>query len=379
MIDIRIPWAQPFVGDEEIAAVNRVMSEKRISMGAEVRAFENEVAAFVGRDHAVAVSNGTAAVELALGLLDIGRGDEVLVSALSHIATTNAIVVRGATPVFCDIDPTSLNIDPDDVATRIGPATRALLISDYCGSAVDYDRLRQVATRNGVEVVLDGAQSLGTTWRGDPTCSLTTLATTSFHTAKALYCGEGGMVFTDDPAVAKRARGLRQLGEVPGRKYVHQSLARNLRITDLAAAIGRVQLARVDSIRARRALISAWYAEALAPLSEVTTPRPLPECSPVWFSCPVLVPRRDRVADLLADAGIETRSLYPVPAYRQPIPEYVAFSGEFRPHTESACARVLNLPLFGEMTEADVQEVVESLGEALSEARLHPEYSQPVT
>lgn len=366
MTAFRIPWAEPFLGDEEQEAVMRVIGARRLSMGAEVQAFEGEAAALVHRRHGVAVSNGTAAVELALTLMDVGPGDGVLVSALSHIATVNAIVHRGATPVFCDVHRDSLNIDLQDAAGRIDGATRAILLSDYCGSAVDYDAARELADAHRLVTVLDGAQTLCSTYRGAPTCSLTTIAATSFHTAKALFCGEGGMVFTDDEAVADRARRLRQMGEVPGRKYVHEALSRNMRITDVAAAVGRVQLGRADAMRARRAELASWYREALEGMPGVTPVVALPECVPVWFSLPILIPHRDRVAQRMAAEGVETRSLYPVPAYRQPIPEYAPYADELRPNAEWASRHALNLPLYWTMTREQVELVVRVLAEALA-------------
>jgi perosamine synthetase len=302
-------------------------------------------------------------------LVGVEAGDEVLVSALSYIATTNCIVWQGARPVFCDVDPRTLNIEPAEVARRVTPRTKALLVADYAGSPVDYTRLEAICAEQGLHLVVDGAQSLGAFHDGRPTCSLGTVATTSFHTAKALLCGEGGMVFVDDPQLAERARRMRGQGEVPGRKYVHDTLAWNYRLTELAAAIGRGQLTRAGDVLARRAQLAARYAEGLRALPEVVSTGHLPEAIPAWFSYAVRVPHRDAVADSLAEQGVETRSLYPVPAYRQPIPEYRPFAAEVRPEAELASAEVLNLPLFFEMTEEEVDDVVECLGVALAEAR----------
>jgi len=363
------------VGEDEIAAVCRVLRSSRVSMGAEVEAFERETAALVGRAHAVAVSNGTAAVELALQVMGVGPGDEVLVSALSHIATVNAIVLNGATPVFCDVEPRTLNLDPADAAARVTDRTRAVLVADYCGLPSDYDALGALAAEHRFEVVLDGAQSLGARFGRRPTLSYGAIAATSFHTAKPLFCGEGGMVFTDDPDLAERARHLRTMGEVPGRKYVHESLSRNLRITDVAAAIGRVQISRAAEVFAARAAVVAHYVRTLGAVPEATMLVVPAGASPAWFSMPVLIPHRDDVAVALARSGIETRSMYTVPAYRQPIPEFLPFAAERRPVAEWASARIINLPLFIGLTVHQVERIVDALAGAIARGPGRPEPS----
>lgn len=363
----RIPWAKPYIGDEEIDVVTATLRAARLSMGAEVRAFEDEVAAFADREHGIAVSNGTVALDLALALCGIGPGDEVLVSALSYIATTNAIVRAGATPVFCDVDPGTLNLDPVDAAGRVTARTRAILAADYCGSSLDHDALQSLCAAHGLVMVLDGAQSMGTVHGGRAALSYGTIATTSFHTAKAFLCGEGGMVLTDDAGIADRCRRLRGQGEVAGRKYVHDVLASNHRMTELAAAIGRVQLSRAAPVLARRRQLLARYDAAFAEEPLIVPVDHLPDTLPAGFSYAVRVPRRDRVATELELAGIETRSLYPVPAYRQPIPEYAPFAGERRPYAEAAAASVLNLPVFFELTDAEVDVVAGALVAAVGQ------------
>jgi perosamine synthetase len=372
----RIPWAKPYLGDEEIAAVLETLTERRLSMGATVKAFEADAAALVEREHAVAVANGTVALDLAMKLLKIGPGDEVLVSAMSYIATTSCIVWQGATPVFCDVDPVTLNIGADEVARRVSPRTKALIVADYCGSPVDYTLLQAICFDRGIQLVVDGAQSLGAYHLGVPTPALGTVSTTSFHTAKAMLTGEGGMVFTDDEELAELARKMRGQGEVPGRKYVHDTLAWNYRITEMAAAIGRVQLSRSADILAHRAALASHYTEQLRALPQVRPTGHHPDGQPAWFSYAVRVPNRDAVAQSLARQGVETRSLYPIPAYRQPIAEYAPYANELRPEAEIASAEVLNLPMFYEMTFGEVEEVVACVATALAEAEAAPALDQ---
>jgi perosamine synthetase len=188
-----------------------------------------------------------------------------------------------------------------------------------------------------------------------------------------MICGEGGMVFCDDDALAERARKLRGQGEVPGRKYAHDTLAYNYRLTEVAAAIGRVQLGRAAEILARRAALAERYSEQLTTLPEVQPTGHSPFGAPAWFSYAVRVPNRDAVAERLRELGVETRSLYPLPAYRQPIPEYQELPPTLCPQAEQASGEVLNLPMFYEMTGEDVDDVVDCLATAVSEHRLAPE------
>ena len=306
------------------------------------------------------------ALDLAMKLIGVGPGDEVVVSALSYIATTNCIFWQDARPVFCDVDPATLNIDAAEIERRISSRTKAILVADYCGSPVDYDRIESICDDHGLMLAVDGAQSLGAYHRGRPTCSLGTISTTSFHTAKAMICGEGGMVFCDDDELVERAQRLRGQGEVPGRKYVHDTLAYNYRLTEIAGAIGRVQLTRADDVLARRAQLAARYAEQLRKLPQVRPTAHLAEATPAWFSYAIRVADRDAVARTLADLGVETRSLYPIPAYRQPIPEYRKYAHTLCPHAELASREVLNLPMFYEMTMSQVDDVVDRLATAIA-------------
>jgi perosamine synthetase len=372
MPDIRIPWALPYLDENEIEAVTALLRERRVSMGAKTQAFEAEVAGRVGRTHGIAVANGSVALDVAMKLAGVRAGDEVLVSALSYIATVNCILLQGAIPVFCDVDPVTLNIDRDEVARRRTEKTRALLVADYAGSPVDYAYLEPFCEAHGIALVVDGAQSLGAASAGRPTCSRGLVATTSFHTAKAMLCGEGGMVFVDDDALAVVARRLRGQGEIPGRKYRHDTLASNYRMTDVQAAIGLVQVGRWDDVLARRVAIAERYSERLAGAEGVRIVEHLPGVTPAHFAYAVQVEGRDAVAAHLLEHGIETRSLYPVPAYRQEIPEYEALDRTPRLRTEHVARTVLNLPMYYEMTTAEVDDVADHLIRAVAATKATP-------
>ena len=354
---IRIPWAVPPVGDEEAEAAREAVASTRLSMGSSVRSFEAALASYAGRRHALAVSNGTDALEIAMRLLELGPGDEVLVSSLSYIATVNCVVRSGAVPIFCDVEPTSLNIDPVDVAARITPRTRALIVADYCGFSVDYDRLDPLCVDHGIDMIVDGAQSIGTSHRGRPALGFGRIATTSFHSAKIITTGEGGMVLLDDDVLLEMGQRFRGQGEIPGRKYMHDALGFNHRITDIQGAIGNVQMAKLPDLHAARTRHGDRYHEGLANIAGVDVITALPNTTPAWFTLPILVAERDGLAAALRRLGIETRSLYPIPTYRQPIPEY-PIKPTARPNAEAAAARVINLPLFAQMSIDQIDEVV---------------------
>ena len=369
MAQVRIPWARPYLGSEETAAVLALLEDRRLSMGREVAAFEAEMAALAGRRHALALANGSVALDVALRLAGVQRDDEVLVSAFSYIATTNSIFWQGARPIFCDIDPATLNVDLADARARVTPTTRAFLVSDYCGSPPDYDAIEAFCAETGIVLVVDGAQAVGGSFDGRSSLSRGLLSTTSLHTAKAFLTGEGGMVFLDDDALLERGRRLRGQGEIPGRKYIHDTLAYNYRLTEIAAAIGRAQIARADEVLGRRAELVARYHERLADVDGVVFAGHHERATPSWFSLAILIPARDAVAASLAEAGIETRSLYPIPTYRQPIPEYAPWHHLDLPVAEQASSRVLNPPLFFEMTLDEVDEVCDAIIVALERAR----------
>lgn len=354
---IRIPWAVPPVGQEEAEAAREAVASTRLSMGSSVRSFEAAMASYAGRRHALAVSNGTDALEIAMRLLKLGPGDEVLVSSLSYIATVNCIIRSGAVPIFCDVEATSLNIDPVDAAARITSRTRALIVADYCGFSVDYERLEPICIDHGIDMIVDGAQSIGTFHRDRPALGFGRIATTSFHSAKIITTGEGGMVLFDEDRLMELGQRFRGQGEIPGRKYMHDALGFNHRITDIQGAIGNVQMSKLPDLHAARRRHGARYHDGLAGLARVDVIDALPDTTPAWFTLPILVDERDRLATFLRAKGIETRSLYPIPTYRQPIAEYPPHP-EARPNAEAAAARVINLPLFAQMTNDQIDEVV---------------------
>jgi dTDP-4-amino-4,6-dideoxygalactose transaminase len=376
------PWAvtlaEPVIGTEEVAAVSRVLLSGWLSAGPETAAFEAEFGTAIGAP-AAAVSSGTAALHLALLALGVGPGDEVIVPSLTFVATASTVVLVGARPVFADVRAEDdLTIDPDDVARRLTTRTRAIVAVHYGGWPADVRALRKLADRAGVSLVEDVAHAplvqtpegmLGTV--GDAGCF-------SFFATKNLTTGEGGLVVARDRQVIDRVRLLRSHamtantwdrhhGRASGYDVVDIGL--NYRPTEVAAAIGRVQLGRLGADREVRAAVFARYCQRLASLP-VTLAWPRSTRS-AYHLLPILLPEgadREAVQARLADVGIQSSVHYP------PIHLFSAYRLRFGtgdgdlPRTEGLAGRLLSLPMHARLTTGDVELVVDALAEALGSA-----------
>ncbi|TAJ10905.1 MAG: aminotransferase class I/II-fold pyridoxal phosphate-dependent enzyme [Nitrospirae bacterium] len=364
----KIPWAIPYIGEEEQNEVADTVRSAWVTMGPKVARLEREMAAYVGVKYAVAVSSGTAALDVALKVLHIGPGDEVIVPALTYIATANAVLYQHATPVLADVDPTTFNLDPEDVRRRITPRTKCIMPIDYGGQSADYDALGRIAREHGLALVEDGAQSLGGEYKGRRLCSFGVMSTVSFHAAKVITSVEGGMVLTDDEKLADLARVLRNQGEDPVNKYHHAVLGHNYRMTDLHAAVGLAQFRRLNEVLRRRAEIADFYTKRLTGLEgKLTLPAVAPERRHAWFFYPVLLHNRDEVVGYLKEKGIDTRIAWPLPIHKQPLYRSF-FEGARFPVAERLADSVLNLPLYYEMSEEEAQYVVMHLKDAVTRA-----------
>jgi perosamine synthetase len=359
-----IPWARPAIDDAEMREVVACMQSGWLSSGPRVERFEQGMAARAGRKFAAAVTNGTAALDLALRAIDIGPGDEVIVPAFSYVVTASAVVIQGATPVFADIDRRNLGLDPISAADRINSHTRAILCTDHGGNSCDYAKLTALADRHHVPLILDGAQSLGATFNGKPALSYGLISTTSFHAAKTMTTVEGGMVFTDDESLARRMRIIRSQGEDPQHKYHHVELGHNFRMTEIHAAIGLAQLGKLDALLAHRQTLANQYRHEFAALG-LSSPMGIPGGQNGYFLYSLLVPQRDRIMARLKQRGIDTRACYPLPLYAQPI--FERYRKQDCPVTEETCARILNPPMFFGLTQMQQQRVAAELWGAMEE------------
>lgn len=348
----QIPLSRPLIGAEEKAAVIAVLESGQLAQGQVVEHFEQAFRAVTGSKHCIATSSGTTALHLALLAHGVGPGDEVITSPFSFIASSNAVVYCGATPVFADIDPATFNLDPAAVEAAITPRTRAVMPVDLFGQMADMDAFRAVAERHGLALVEDACQAHGATWGGKPAGSLAT-ACFSFYPTKNVTSAEGGMVATDDGAVAERLRMLRNHGM--RRRYHHEILGYNFRMTELQAAVGLAQLPHLAAWNEARRANAAYYD---AHLTAVDTPRVRPEAGHVYHQYTVRVRGdRDAAVERLAESGVGAGVYYPIPLHQQECYRGMGPFGSF-PHAEEACRRVLSLPVRPDLTAEEREAVV---------------------
>ena len=358
-----IRLAVPEIGEAEIQAVASVLRTGFLVQGPVVQAFEERMAAAVGTAHAVAVSSGTAALHLALLGLDVGPGDEVVVPGFTHPATANVVERTGARPVLVDIELESFNVQPEAMRRAIGPRTKAIMPVHLFGVPAEMDHIAATLPPR-VAVVEDAACALGSTYGGRKCGALGRVACFSFHPRKVITTGEGGLLTTDDAALAERLRRLRNHGQVVenGRgRFLEAGL--NYRMTDFQAALGLAQMDRLPAILARRAAVARAYISALRDVPGVSTPRVPPGAEIAWQSFVVLLGEgidRDGVQARLHESGIETTlgtyALAAQPHYQDHGP---------LPNSLAAQQRSLSLPLHPRLSDADVERVVTSLRSAL--------------
>jgi dTDP-4-amino-4,6-dideoxygalactose transaminase len=367
---VTIPVMRPWLGEEEAQAAAAAVASGWVAQGPRVAQFEASFAEALGAAHAVAVSSCTTALHLALIAAGIGPGDEVVAPSLSFIATMNAARYVGAEPVFADVDAATLNLVPDTIAPRLTGRTRAVIVADQAGVPADLDAIRALCGPRGIAVIEDAACAAGAVYRGRPAGATAALATFSFHPRKLLTTGEGGMIVTPDGDVAARLRRLREHGMNVGAAERHASqqpvieryteVGYNYRMTDVQAAIGLVQLAKLGRQIERRRELAARYQQLLAGIPGLATIRDPGYGTTNYQSFWVMLPdgfpvSRDDLLRMLADAGVSARRGI-MAAHLEPA--YAGVAVPPLPVTERVTAGSLILPLFHEMTEEEQDLVV---------------------
>ena len=356
------------LGPELQAAMDRVFASSDFVLGEEVRRFEAEFADYCGAAEAVACANGTDALELALWGIGIGPGDEVITVANTFAATAEAIVRCGATPRFVDVDPQTLLMDVRQLDEAITPWTRAILPVHLYGSCVDVAAVMAIAARHGIDVIEDAAQAQGATSRGKRAGGTARAGCFSFYPGKNLgACGDAGAVITSDLEVASRMRQMRDHGRA-GKKYEHELVGRNSRMDGLQGAILRVKLRHLDDWNARRREIAASYRAVLDDAGVV--PVEVPSSSePVYHQFVIRTAERDAIRRALEARGIQTGIHYPIPLHRQPAftPYLQPSAADHLRETDAAAAEILSLPMYPELSDADVRRVAASIVECLED------------
>jgi dTDP-4-amino-4,6-dideoxygalactose transaminase len=363
-----IKLAAPIIEDDERQAVVEALASGQLAQGPRVDAFERAFTKYVGVRHGVAVNSGTAALHVALlahGIGPTGGGsadDEVIVPAFSFAATAGCVLQAGARPSFVDVRDDDFNIAVDAVEAAITPRTRALIGVHLYGQMCDAQALQALCARRGIVFIEDAAQAVGASLRGDNAGTFGT-ACFSFYATKNLTTGEGGMITTDDDAVAERARMLRSQGERT--RYVTEELGWNYRMTEPAAALGHAQLAKLDARNEQRRRNADRLGERLAANERIVTPRELPGRRHVWHQYTLRVPAgeeaRDRLQAKLAERGIETAVFYPLPIPHQPLYRRLGYGDATLPVAARLCHEVLSLPVHPGLSDADIEAVGEAV------------------
>lgn len=367
-----IPIASPDLSGKESEYVNECLSSTWISsVGHFITDFEAAFASLAGTKHVVATNNGTTALHLALVALGIGPGDEVIVPALTYIASANAVVYCGATPVFADVVADTMNLDPDDFERKITERTKAVIPVHLYGHPADMSAIMPIAARHGVLVVEDAAEAHGSTVDGRPVGSIGDVGVFSFFGNKIVTTGEGGAVTTDDDALAARLRLLRGQGMDSTKRYWFPEIGFNYRMTNVAAAIGLAQLERFDTFIARRREISALYTAELGGVARIVLPVQRPDAERVDWLYTVRIEgfsteQRNALIDALRADGVETRPVfYPLHL----MPPYHVDGGPSFPVSELVGAEGISLPTHVLLTDDDVRTVCGALVDRVAELR----------
>jgi perosamine synthetase len=365
-----IPLARPEIGAREEQLALEVLRSGRLSLGPTGERFERDLAAWLGVGDAVAVSSGTTALHLGVRALGWGAGDEVLTSPFSFVASANCLLYEGARPVFCDVDPVTLNLDPEAAEAAAGERSAGILPIHIFGFPAAMPELEALAARRGLGILEDACEALGAVDReGRKVGTRGNLATFAFYANKQLTTGEGGMIVASQPEVAARLRSERNQGRAPDMGWLdHGGLGFNYRLSDLAAALGVAQVERLDELLGRRAAVAALYEQGLGEVEGVTTPLAARrEERRSWFVYVVRLGEeidRDAVIAALAASGIAAKAYLPCIHLFPHLRELGYREGQF-PVAEAASAHSLALPFFPAMTESQVARVCEALARSL--------------
>ena len=364
---MRIPLSSPEITEADIEAVVSVLKTPRLSIGPKIVEFERAIADLSGHvAHGIAVNSGTTALHLCLRALGVGEGDEVILPSFTFIAAGNAILYERARPVFVDIEPCTLNLDPDKLERSITPKTRAILAVHTFGVPADMGPIMHIAGKYGVPVIEDACEAIGARYRGQSVGGIGHFGVFGFYPNKPITTGEGGMVVTRDSRMADIMRALRNQGRREQDGWLdHALLGYNYRISELNCALGLEQVKRIEDILDRRAAIARQYWEELQLIPGVTPPPlEIPEGRVCWFVYVVRLDNPDAILETLQGQGIGC-ARYFAPLHRQPLFAPFANPRDDLKVTEQAASQTLALPFFNQLTRQQIHEVCCALGSAI--------------
>jgi len=371
---MRIYLSRPDITDREIEAVCVVLRSPDLSLGPKLWQFEQTFADFVGRKRAVAVNSGTSGLFLSMLALGIGPGDEVITTPFTFVASATSIMMAGAKPVFVDIDPASLNIDPAKIEPAITENTRAILPVEVFGNPAGFDTVCEIARKHNLAVIEDSCEALGSALKGKKAGTFGKMSVFGFYPNKQITTGEGGMILTDDDALAEMCVSLRNQGRSKDTGWLaNERLGYNYRLSDINCALGIVQLSRIDEIKAKRRQVAQWYREMLEDDNQLIIPTEPADCDMSWFVFVVrlaegfTMARRDRILRQMQNRNVQVSNYFP-PVHLMPFiaEKFGHKAGDF-PITESASERTIALPFHNHLTKDQVAAVCSTLKQFLVE------------
>ncbi len=354
---MRIPLSSPDITEADIEAVVSVLRTPRLSIGPKMEEFERSIADLAGVPHGIAVSSGTAGLHLCLRALGIGEDDEVLLPSFTFIAAGNAVLYERARPVFVDIEPRTLNLDPGKLEQRITPKTRAIIAVHTFGHPADLDPIMEVARKHGLPVIEDACEAIGARYRGRPAGGIGDFGVFGFYPNKPITTGEGGMVLTRDSQMADTIRALRNQGRMASDGWLeHRLLGYNYRLSELNCALGLEQSKRIDGILDRRETLAIQYSEDLQTIPGVTTPPlKIKDGRLCWFVYVIRVENRDVIMRKMMEQGIGC-ARYFAPLHLQPLFAPYANPRDDLSVTEQVAGQTLALPFFNGLTREQIHE-----------------------
>ncbi len=373
---MQVYLSRPDITEEEIEAVCAVLRGPNLSLGPKLEEFEKAFSEYIGTKRAVAVNSGTSGLFLCMKALGLGQGDEVITTPFTFISSVTTIIMAGTTPIFVDIDRESLNIDTAKIESKITEKTKAILPVEVFGNPLGMDKVCEVAEKHELVVIEDSCEALGSELNGKKVGTFGKISVFAFYPNKQITTGEGGIIMTDDDALADLFVSLRNQGRGKGDGWLsHERLGYNFRLSDINCALGIVQLSRIEQIKAKRKQVAKWYQEMLAEDARLIVPTEPDGCDMSWFVFVVRlagefdVRQRDKILQEMKDKGIQVGNYFP-PVHLQPfIAEQYGFQkGDF-PIAESICERTIALPFYNNLTKDEVAIVSKTLKEVLDKNR----------
>ena len=356
------------IGNEIEKAVCEVLRSGSYILGPNVKALEVELAKYIGCNYTVSLNSGTDALHLALRALDIGPGDEVITTAFTFVATTEAIGIVGATPIFADIDADTFNIDPKKIEERITPKTKAIIPVHLYGQPCDMDAIMDIAKRYDLYVIEDACQAMGAEYKGQKVGSIGDIGCFSFYPTKNLgTMGDGGLITTNAEHLKDRIIALRNHGGAI--RYHHDEIGVNSRLDEIQSAILRVKLPHLDSWNKKRREKAAIYNELFSKCEDIITPKELDDTYCIYHQYTVKIPNRDEIFDKMHEAGIGTMLYYPIPLHLQKVHEYLGMGKGSLPITEKNTEIVMSLPMFPELSREEQETIADTLINLVEESK----------